>query len=74
MEACRGNNTDLLQEIIAECKEQGKDEKEIATLINSAKNAIGNYGYHEAALRGNCKTSILGHIRTKKPWLTATRR
>lgn len=49
IEACRRNNTDLLQEVIDGC---GSEEK-AAELLNSTKTVMGNYIYHEAALRGN---------------------
>jgi hypothetical protein len=50
IEAARRNNTDLLQEIIDGC---GSAEK-AAVLLNETKTVLGNYIYHEAALRGNC--------------------
>lgn len=50
IEAARRNNTDLLQEVITETGSPGK----VATLLNETKTVMGNYLYHEAALRGNC--------------------
>ncbi|CAG8983431.1 hypothetical protein HYALB_00000600 [Hymenoscyphus albidus] len=47
--ACRGNNTELLQEIIANV---GSEEK-AALLLNDTKTVLGNHLYHEAASRGN---------------------
>lgn len=49
IEAARRNNTDLLQEVIDGI---GNAEK-AAVLLNETKTAMGNYIYHEAALRGN---------------------
>lgn len=51
IEAARRNNTDLLQEVIDNA---GGPEK-AAVLLNETKTVMGNYIYHEAALRGNCK-------------------
>ena len=50
IEAARRNNTDLLQEVIDGI---GNAEK-AAVLLNETKSVLGNYIYHEAALRGNC--------------------
>jgi hypothetical protein len=59
MEACRRNNTELLQEIIdaAGAKRTGKQSKEeaVATFLNAAKDGIGNYGLHVAASSGSCE-------------------
>ncbi|KAF8848669.1 hypothetical protein BDZ45DRAFT_664246 [Acephala macrosclerotiorum] len=49
IEAARRNNTDLLKEVIDGCK----SEEEAAKLLNETKTVLGNYVYHEAALRGN---------------------
>lgn len=49
IEAARRNNTDLLQEVIDSA---GSAEK-AAILLNETKTVLGNYIYHEAALRGN---------------------
>ncbi|PMD27629.1 hypothetical protein NA56DRAFT_141167 [Hyaloscypha hepaticicola] len=49
IEAARRNNTELLQEIIDGC---GSAEK-AAVLLNETKTVLGNYIYHEAALKGN---------------------
>ncbi|UNI24052.1 hypothetical protein JDV02_009831 [Purpureocillium takamizusanense] len=46
--ACRGNNTDLLTELL-----DGKPDDEITSLLNSTTTVMGNYLYHEAASRGN---------------------
>lgn len=51
IEACRRNNTDLLADVISTC---GGEEK-AAELLNNTKTVLGNYIYHEAALRGNCE-------------------
>ncbi|KAI6249205.1 hypothetical protein HI914_02947 [Erysiphe necator] len=47
--AARGNNTDLLEKIIASFS----NAQEVAQLLNNTITPIGNYVYHEAALRGN---------------------
>ncbi len=49
IEACRRNNTELLTDTI-----EGKDEAEIAKLLNETTTVMGNHLYHEAASRGNC--------------------
>ncbi|KUJ23588.1 uncharacterized protein LY89DRAFT_186324 [Mollisia scopiformis] len=49
IEAARRNNTDLLKEVLSSCK----SEDEAAKLLNETKSVLGNYVYHEAALRGN---------------------
>lgn len=47
--AARGNNTDLLKEIIASFS----DAQELVDVLNNTKTPMGNYIYHEAALNGN---------------------
>ncbi|SPO03751.1 related to Drosophila ANK protein [Cephalotrichum gorgonifer] len=49
IEACRRNNTDLLTEIIEDCK----SEEEVTALLNDTTTVLGNHLYHEAALAGN---------------------
>ncbi|GJN67593.1 hypothetical protein PLIIFM63780_005036 [Purpureocillium lilacinum] len=46
--ACRGNNTDLLTELL-----DGKPDDEITSLLNRTTTVMGNHLYHEAASRGN---------------------
>jgi len=46
--ACRGNNTELLTEILAD-----RPDEEITKLLNETTTVLGNHLYHEAALRGN---------------------
>ncbi|KAJ6443875.1 ankyrin repeat protein [Purpureocillium lavendulum] len=46
--ACRGNNTDLLTELL-----DGKPDDEITALLNGTTTVMGNHLYHEAASRGN---------------------
>ncbi|KFH47083.1 Ankyrin repeat-containing protein-like protein [Hapsidospora chrysogenum ATCC 11550] len=46
--ACRGNNTELLEELL-----DGKPDAEITKLLNQTVTVMGNHLYHEAALRGN---------------------
>lgn len=48
IEACRRNNTDLFNEIL-----EGKEDDEIATLLNDTTTVLGNHLYHEAASQGN---------------------
>lgn len=50
IEAARRDNTELLQEVL----DGAGSEEEAAALLNSTKTVMGNYIYHEAALRGNC--------------------
>lgn len=54
IEACRRNNTDLLQSLITAA---GTPES-AAALLNETKTVLGNYCYHEAALRGNCTSPL----------------
>jgi len=60
IEAARRNNTDLLQEVIDGA---GSAEK-AAALLNETKTVLGNYVYHEAALRGNCMFQMLFFLPT----------
>ncbi|CAG9995679.1 unnamed protein product [Clonostachys byssicola] len=46
--ACRGNNTELLEELL-----EGRPDAEITRLLNETTTVLGNHLYHEAALRGN---------------------
>ncbi|KAH7316471.1 hypothetical protein B0I35DRAFT_254515 [Stachybotrys elegans] len=48
IEACRRNNTDLLNELL-----EDKSDAEITDLLNNTTTIMGNYLYHEAASRGN---------------------
>lgn len=52
VEACRRNNTDLLQEILSS-PPYSEDESATASLLNDTTTVLGNHLYHEAALRGN---------------------
>ncbi|TVY22620.1 Ankyrin repeat-containing protein [Lachnellula hyalina] len=49
IEACRRNNTDLLQSLIT----AAGSPTAAASLLNDTKTVLGNHAYHEAALRGN---------------------
>ncbi|KAI0475965.1 ankyrin repeat protein [Xylariaceae sp. FL0804] len=49
IEACRRNNTDLLTEIISNCK----NDDEISDLLNNTTTVMGNHLYHEAAKQGH---------------------
>ncbi|KAJ4316542.1 hypothetical protein N0V84_007821 [Fusarium piperis] len=48
IEACRRNNTDLLNECL-----EDKSDPEITKLLNETTTVMGNHLYHEAASRGN---------------------
>lgn len=50
IEACRRNNTDLLQEIIDGIL---PDEDRLSKLLNETTTVLGNHLYHEAASQGN---------------------
>jgi hypothetical protein len=56
LEACRRNNTDLLQEVIDlfNKKNPKTAEDEIAALLNTARDGIGQGVLHIAAANGNC--------------------
>ncbi|ROT34717.1 hypothetical protein SODALDRAFT_329585 [Sodiomyces alkalinus F11] len=49
IEACRRNNTDLLQEII----DGIPDEDQLSKILNNTTTVMGNHLFHEAALQGN---------------------
>ncbi|KAK2015741.1 ankyrin repeat protein [Colletotrichum eremochloae] len=49
IEACRRNNTDLFNEVVADIK----DEDELSRVLNETTTVMGNHLYHEAASRGN---------------------
>jgi hypothetical protein len=48
VEACRRNNTDLLNEVL-----EDKSDDEISKLLNETTTVLGNHLYHEAASHGN---------------------
>jgi hypothetical protein len=59
LEACRRDNTSLLEEALAdlakEAKKTGKKEKEhIAQTLNKAADGVGNGCLHVAATYGSC--------------------
>ena len=56
LEACRRNNTDLLQEVIDTFhKKSAKTaEEDLAKLLNTARDGIGQGVLHVAAANGNC--------------------
>jgi hypothetical protein len=54
VEACRRNNTELLNEVL-----EDKEDDEISNLLNNTTTVMGNHLYHEAASRGNCMCSAL---------------
>jgi len=53
IEAARRNNTELLLEVINEAHSEGASSEAIASLLNTAKDRLGNYAYHVAASQGN---------------------
>lgn len=56
LEASRRNNTDLLQEVLDRFTKQNKKTapENIAKLLNTARDGIGNGVLHLAAANGNC--------------------
>lgn len=48
IEAARRNNTDLYEEL-------QKETTNLAELINTATDPVGNYALHLAAFNGSCK-------------------
>lgn len=61
-EACRRNNTELLQEIITKIH-TSSDKKsahaKVAQFLNSVTDALGNHCLHLAASSGSCMWFIL---------------
>jgi hypothetical protein len=59
LEACRRNNTELLEEVIATAgKSRRKDQTAaaaVAELMNTAVDGVGNHGLHLAATNGACE-------------------
>ncbi|KFY84649.1 hypothetical protein V500_09137 [Pseudogymnoascus sp. VKM F-4518 (FW-2643)] len=49
IEACRRNNTELLNSVIEECS----SPEAAAKLLNESRSVLGNYAYHEAAANGH---------------------
>jgi hypothetical protein len=56
--ACRGNNTELLDECL-----EDKSDAEISKLLNETTTVMGNHLYHEAASRGNCAPHMYPYTR-----------
>lgn len=63
--AARGNNTDLLKEIIASFS----DAQELVDVLNNTKTPMGNYIYHEAALNGNCMNDDISKMSIEQKYL-----
>lgn len=59
LEACRRNNTDLLQEVIDSFHKKSPKtaEQDLAELLNTARDGIGQGVLHVAAANGNCMSS-----------------
>lgn len=59
IEACRRNNTDLLEEVISDLQKSasGGDRPEgvVAKTLNNTQDGIGNGLLHIAAANGNCQ-------------------
>jgi len=60
LEACRRNNTELLEETIktlaaAASKSGKKPEEHVADILNHARDGVGNGCLHVAATFGSCK-------------------
>lgn len=60
LEACRRNNTDLLQEVIDNFNKKSAKtaEEELAKLFNTSRDGIGQGVLHVAAANGNCNNNI----------------
>jgi Rieske Fe-S protein len=60
-EACRRDNTELLEEVLNDIRKAHKTEEEgmkaVAGLLNTAADGIGNGVLHVAATSGSCKHS-----------------
>lgn len=56
MEACRRNNTSLLEEVLADLAAAGgeKATEHVAKVLNEARDGIGNGLLHMAASNGSC--------------------
>lgn len=66
LEACRRNNTELLEETLkdlgaAASKSGKKPEDHVADVLNNARDGVGNGCLHVAATYGSCK-----YLRTKR--------
>ena len=60
LEACRRNNTELLEETLKELtsaatKSGKKAEEHVADILNNARDGMGNGCLHVAATYGSCK-------------------
>ena len=58
VEACRRNNTDLLEEVISDLQKSASSgngpESVVAETLNNTQDGIGNGLLHIAAANGNC--------------------
>lgn len=56
MEACRRNNTSLLEEVLSDLSAAGgeKATEHVAKTLNEARDGIGNGVLHLAASNGSC--------------------
>lgn len=67
LEACRRNNTELLEETIADlasaASKSGKKPTEyVAGILNNARDGVGNGCLHVAATFGSCKLTCLATL------------
>lgn len=61
LEACRRNNTELLEEVIADVSKasgKGASTAKVAELLNEARDGIGNHCLHLAARNGSCELAF----------------
>ena len=66
LEACRRNNTELLEETLktltaAASKSGKKPEEYVADILNNARDGVGNGCLHVAATFGSCKCLRVRH-------------
>lgn len=64
IEACRRNNTDLLEEVIKNTKPlsaSASQDEAVAELLNDARDGMGNAALHVAASAGSCTSGQFSH-------------
>lgn len=69
LEACRRNNTDLLNELLADVTKAASSKQQspidqIAKLLNDSTDGIGNYCLHVAATYGSCMSQYFPVVAT----------
>ncbi|KAI9718863.1 MAG: hypothetical protein M1828_006552 [Chrysothrix sp. TS-e1954] len=63
LEACRRNNTELLEEVLSNARSSGgskSQEKAVADLINNSRDGMGNASLHVAASAGSY--DVMDHL------------